>query len=210
MGHICLPSNLNGIIATTSYYCVILKIMIMHDAIKTIKNTVFLFSLKKEQNLVSFWKTQNKIFFWNPKKRFFFKKQKNQVGCFFFLKKTGFSQPWLDLKKMRPKSKCSRIFVSRSFFGVFFGQFCGNLGKNPLHLQKFACSYTYVQGLVKRSWLWETKIYVRQYRSCFQFRCKWQAMIREESRLQNGGFKWCNLILSRPEVPLTFFVLLCK
>jgi len=39
----------------TSYYCVILKTMILHDALKkTIKNKVFPFSLKKEQNLVSF------------------------------------------------------------------------------------------------------------------------------------------------------------
>jgi len=32
--------------------------MILHDAIKTIKNKVFPFSLKKEQNLVSFLKKQ--------------------------------------------------------------------------------------------------------------------------------------------------------
>jgi len=54
MGYISLPSNLNGIIGMTSYYCVILKITILHDAVKTIKNKVFPFSLKKEQNLVSF------------------------------------------------------------------------------------------------------------------------------------------------------------
>jgi len=54
MGYISLPSNLNGIIGITSYYCVILKIKILHDAINTIKNKVFPFSLKKEQNLVSF------------------------------------------------------------------------------------------------------------------------------------------------------------
>jgi len=28
--------------------------------------------------------------------------------------------------------------------------------------------------------------------------------------LQNAGFKWCNLKLSRPEVLLTFFELLCE
>ena len=50
MGYIPLPSNLNGIIGITSYYCVILKIMILHD---TIKNKVFPFSLKTEQSLVS-------------------------------------------------------------------------------------------------------------------------------------------------------------
>jgi len=38
MGYIPLPSNLNGIIGIASYYCVILKIMILHDAIETIKN----------------------------------------------------------------------------------------------------------------------------------------------------------------------------
>jgi len=54
MGYISLPSNLNGIIDITSYYCIMLKIMILHDAIKTIKNKVFPFSLKKEQNIVSF------------------------------------------------------------------------------------------------------------------------------------------------------------
>jgi len=40
---------------------------------------------------------------------------------------------------------------------------------------------------VKRSWLWKTKIYVWQFRSCVQFRCKWQAIIREDSRLQNSS-----------------------
>jgi len=42
MGYISLPSNLNGIIGITSY-CVIVKIMILHDAIKKIKNKVFPF-----------------------------------------------------------------------------------------------------------------------------------------------------------------------
>jgi len=46
--------------------------MILHDAIKTIKNKVFPFSLKKKQNLVSFQKTK-----------------KTGLGCFFF-KKPGF------------------------------------------------------------------------------------------------------------------------
>jgi len=76
---------------------------------------------------------------------------------------------------------------------VFFGQVWGNVGKNASHPQKLPCSYTHVQGLVKRSLLWETKIYAWQFRSCFQFRCRWQAIIREESRLQNAGFKWRNL-----------------
>jgi len=38
-----------------------------------------------------------------------------------------------------------------------------------------------------------------------------QAIIREDSRMQNAGFnKSCNFKLSRLEVLLTFFVLLCK
>jgi len=52
---------------------------------KTIKNKVFPFFLKEEQNLVSFKKN---------KKRVVFKKTKNPVGLFFFWKKKVFSQPW--------------------------------------------------------------------------------------------------------------------
>jgi len=81
MGNISLPSILNAIIGITSYYCVILKIVILHDGIKTIQNGVFLFSLIKEQNLVVFKK--------NLKKHFFLKTKK-QVVCF-FLKKMHFS-----------------------------------------------------------------------------------------------------------------------
>jgi len=58
-GYISLPLNLNDTIGITSYYCVILKIMILHDAVKTINNMVFPFSLKKKkQNLASFKKKQ--------------------------------------------------------------------------------------------------------------------------------------------------------
>jgi len=63
MVRISLLSILNAIIGTTSYYCVILKIAILHDAIKTIQNGVFPFSLKLEQNLVSFQKKQKNGFF---------------------------------------------------------------------------------------------------------------------------------------------------
>jgi len=62
MGYISLPPILNGIISITSYYCVILKIVTLHDGIKTIQNGVFLFSLKKEQNLVPL-KTKKPEFF---------------------------------------------------------------------------------------------------------------------------------------------------
>ena len=53
---ISLHSILNAIIGITSYYCVILKITKLLDAIKTIQNKFFSFSLKIEQNLVSFQK----------------------------------------------------------------------------------------------------------------------------------------------------------
>jgi len=87
MGYISLPLNLNGIIGITSYYCVILKTMILHDAIKkTIESKVFLFSSKKEQNFVSFLK--------NPKKRFFFqKKQKSPGGLGVFANSRVFLNP---------------------------------------------------------------------------------------------------------------------
>jgi len=46
--------------------------------------------------------------------------------------------PKMALKKCdRNEIKCSR------FFGVFFRQVWGNLGKNPSHPQKIACSYIY-------------------------------------------------------------------
>jgi len=37
------------------------------------------------------------------------------------------------------------------------------------------------------------------YRSCVQFKCKWQAIIRGDSRLQNASIKSRNLKLSRSE-----------
>jgi len=52
MGYISLSSILNAIIGITSYYCVILKMVILHDAIKTIQNGDFVFFLKKEQKPV--------------------------------------------------------------------------------------------------------------------------------------------------------------
>jgi len=77
MGYISLPSVLNAIIGITSYYCVILKIVILHDIIKTLQNGVFPFSSKKEQNLV----LKN-----NKEKRFL----KITGGLGFFEKKNGF------------------------------------------------------------------------------------------------------------------------
>ena len=49
---ISLPSNLNTAISIKSYYCVILKMVILHDAIKTIQNRFLCFFLKKEQKHV--------------------------------------------------------------------------------------------------------------------------------------------------------------
>jgi len=59
-----------------------------------------------------------------------------------------FGQKWclkcIDLKKCaQHEMKCSRLFLEVIFFRIFFGQVWGNLGKNPSHPQKFACSYTY-------------------------------------------------------------------
>jgi len=49
MGYISLPSILSATIDITSYYYVILKMVILHDATETIRNGVFVFFLKKEQ-----------------------------------------------------------------------------------------------------------------------------------------------------------------
>ena len=49
MGYISLPSIFNSITGITSYYCVVLNMVILYDAIKTIQNGVFAFVLKKEQ-----------------------------------------------------------------------------------------------------------------------------------------------------------------
>ena len=57
MGHISLPSNLNVVIGITSYYCVFLKMLILHDAIKTIQSGVFVF-LKKGTKTCFFSKKQ--------------------------------------------------------------------------------------------------------------------------------------------------------
>jgi len=43
-----LPSILRAVIAITSYCCVILKMVILYDAIKTIQNGVFVFFFEKE------------------------------------------------------------------------------------------------------------------------------------------------------------------
>ena len=77
MGYISLPSIFNSITGITSYYCVVLNMVILYDAIKTIQNGVFAFVLKKEQKPV-----------------LFFEKNKKKTDC--FAKKTdglGFSQP---------------------------------------------------------------------------------------------------------------------
>jgi len=71
--YISLLSNYNAIIAITSYCCVILQMLMLHNAIKTIQNGAF-------------------VLFWNL---FFFKNwiwNNRRVG----FKKTFFSQPWLS------------------------------------------------------------------------------------------------------------------
>ena len=87
MGYISLPSVLNARVGITSYYCVILKIVILHDGKTTIQNAVFRFSLKKERNIVSFQKTKKTLFIFKQKNRWlFFLKKKTKTGC---------SQPYL-------------------------------------------------------------------------------------------------------------------
>jgi len=65
MGYISLPSILNAIIGITSYYCVILKIVILHYGTKTMQNEVFLLSLKRTK--ACFFKKNKKPWgFLNP------------------------------------------------------------------------------------------------------------------------------------------------
>ena len=51
MEYISLPTKLNAIIGITSYCCVILEVEILHNAIKTIQNVVFVLFFLKNQNL---------------------------------------------------------------------------------------------------------------------------------------------------------------
>jgi len=79
MGYISLPSIFNVIVGITSYYGVILKIVILHDEIKTIQNVFFSVIIKKRtKNLVSFFKnpfcsrqTQKPVVFLKKNKRVF-------------------------------------------------------------------------------------------------------------------------------------------
>ena len=80
MGYFSLPSSLNAIAAITSYYCVILKIVILDYGIKAIQNAVFLFFLNKKILFL----------FKKAKKRVLLKAPKNQVVYF---EKTGSPQP---------------------------------------------------------------------------------------------------------------------
>ena len=71
-GGISLPSKLNAIIGITSYYCVILQMMVLHDAIKRIETGVFTFFLK-ERKLVSFKKKPKNPYLKEHEGVFFFK-----------------------------------------------------------------------------------------------------------------------------------------
>jgi len=61
IGYIYLPPSSNAIKGITSYYCQILKMVTLHDAIKTIQNGIFMF-LKTEQNLILFKKPKTTEF----------------------------------------------------------------------------------------------------------------------------------------------------
>jgi len=70
MGYISLPSDLNAIIIGITSYCVILKMVILHDAIKQLKiGFLCFFSKKKNKNLFL-------------SKKIDYKKQKKHVNCF--------------------------------------------------------------------------------------------------------------------------------
>jgi len=79
-GYIYLPSILNAIIGITSCYCVILKKVILHDAIKTIQNVFLCFFLKKRTKTCFCLKKQKNVL----------KKNKNNRCIVVFLKKNGF------------------------------------------------------------------------------------------------------------------------
>jgi len=83
MGNISFLSILNALIGITSYYCIFLKMVILHDAIKNNSERGFPFSLKKEQNLVSFLKK-------TKKQQYFFKTKTKTGGLHFFEIKNRF------------------------------------------------------------------------------------------------------------------------
>jgi len=47
------PPNLNAIIGITSYYCVILKMVMLHDSIKTIQNAVLCYFYRTKTSFSS-------------------------------------------------------------------------------------------------------------------------------------------------------------
>jgi len=62
--------------------------------------------------------------------------------------------PFLEVTLTRVLN--GRKFVSKSHTKLF-GQVWGTSGKNPSHAQKFACSYTYLQGLARNTFAGVTK-----------------------------------------------------
>jgi len=72
MGYISLPSDLNAILIGITSYCLILKMVILHDAIKQFRIGFLYFFWKKNENLFLFKKTKKRLkktcelLFWNP------------------------------------------------------------------------------------------------------------------------------------------------
>jgi len=83
MGHIFLSSNLNAIIRMTSYYCVLLKMVILHHAVKQFRMGFLCFSLKKK-DLFVFKKTKNSDL-------------KENQGWLFFQKNVFFNPDYLSI-----------------------------------------------------------------------------------------------------------------
>jgi len=96
------------------------------------------------------WKSRQSPRKYKQKWRPTFFELKKMVPNLLLLKKNGAQPALIWLKKWRPKSHEDRhpkygfyekIFTQKSAKN-FFGQVWENSGKNPSHLQTFACSYT--------------------------------------------------------------------
>ena len=95
LGYTSLPSILNAIIGITSYYCVILKMMVIGWCNKNNSEWGFYVFLRKRTRSYFFKKNKQTLF--NTKK---------QVGCFSFLKMDFLNPVW-------HKPSCSIHFLTQ-------------------------------------------------------------------------------------------------
>ena len=103
MGYISLPWNLNAIMDIGTYYCIILKMVILQDAIKTVHNGV-----------MCFFKKWTRTCFLKKNKKFGLKKHKTD-GLFFFKKRVFLNvivfQPFCDFPLIA-RSGTSHVTIS--------------------------------------------------------------------------------------------------